>query len=147
MLSLRLWTLLDGKYQCKYQQVLTTDYFAEYFSPKREEHTWDMVFLQFEGLPKDISMTVKCHPRARITDSCATALRCMPQNIVNDKSTVVQVMTWYRQTAPHYLRQCWRRSQWPFGGSSQQWVRDLVQLALQSYLWQLSLTGGLPDLD
>ena len=43
------------------------------------------------------------------------ALRSMPRNIVNDKSTLVQVMAWCRQATSHYLNQCWPRSMWPHG--------------------------------
>ena len=35
------------------------------------------------------------------------ALRWMPQDLTDDKSTLVQVMAWCRQATSHYLRQCW----------------------------------------
>ena len=37
-------------------------------------------------------------------------LRLMPQNLTDDKSTLVQVMAWCRQAPSHYLSQCWPRS-------------------------------------
>ena len=36
----------------------------------------------------------------------------------NDKSTLVQVRTWCRQAASHYLSQCWPRSMSPYGVTS-----------------------------
>ena len=39
-----------------------------------------------------------------------TALRWMSQNLLNEKSTLVQVMAWCHQATSHYLRQFWLRS-------------------------------------
>ena len=39
----------------------------------------------------------------------------MPQDLTDDKSTLVQVMAWCRQAASHYLNQCWPRSPTPYG--------------------------------
>ena len=46
-----------------------------------------------------------------------TALRIMPHNLINDKSTLVQVMawSWCRQTTSHYLSQYWPSSMSPYG--------------------------------
>ena len=41
---------------------------------------------------------------------CEIALRWTPQNLTNEKSTLVQVMAWCRQATSHYLNQCWPRS-------------------------------------
>ena len=38
-----------------------------------------------------------------------------PQNLINGKSTLVQVMAWCRQAPSHYLSQCWYRSLSPYG--------------------------------
>ena len=38
------------------------------------------------------------------------ALRWIPQDLTDDKSTLVQVMAWCRQAASHYLSQCWLSS-------------------------------------
>ena len=43
------------------------------------------------------------------------ALRWIPQNLTDDKSTLVQVMAWCRQATSHYLSQCWPRSMAPYG--------------------------------
>ena len=42
-------------------------------------------------------------------------LRWMPQDLIDDKSTLVQVMVWCRQAPSHYLNQCWPRSPTPYG--------------------------------
>ena len=38
------------------------------------------------------------------------ALRWIPLDLTDDKSTLVQVMAWCRQATSHYLSQCWPRS-------------------------------------
>ena len=45
----------------------------------------------------------------------------MPQDITDDKSTLVQVMAWCRQATSHYLNQCWPRSAMPYGITGPQW--------------------------
>ena len=52
-------------------------------------------------------------------------LRWMPQNLTDDKSTLVQVMAWCRQATSHYLNQCWPRSPMPYGVTRPQWVKTL----------------------
>ena len=44
------------------------------------------------------------------------------QNLNDDKSTLLQLMTWYRQSASHYLNQCWPRFMSPNGVTWPQWV-------------------------
>ena len=39
----------------------------------------------------------------------------MPQDLTDDKSTLVQVMAWCRQAPSHYLKQCWPRSPTQYG--------------------------------
>ena len=51
-------------------------------------------------------------------------LRWMPQNLTDDKSTLVQVMAWCRQATNHYLNQCWPRSPMPYGITRPQWVNS-----------------------
>ena len=43
------------------------------------------------------------------------ALRRMPQDLTDDKSTLVQVMAWCRQATSHYLSQCWLSSLSSYG--------------------------------
>ena len=51
------------------------------------------------------------------------ALRWMPQDLTDDKSTLVQVMAWCRQATSHYLSQCWLSSLSPHGVVRPQWVK------------------------
>ena len=59
------------------------------------------------------------------------ALRWIPLDLTNDKSTLVQVMAWCRQAASHYLSQCWPRSLSPNGLTRPQWVNFYSSLAKQ----------------
>ena len=51
------------------------------------------------------------------------ALRWMPQDLTEDKLTLVQVMAWCHQATSHYLSQCWLSSLSPYGVASPQWVK------------------------
>ena len=53
------------------------------------------------------------------------ALRWMPQDLTDDKSTSVQVTAWCHQATSHYLSQCWPRSMSPNGVTRPQWVNSL----------------------
>ena len=50
------------------------------------------------------------------------ALRWMPLDLTDDKSTLVQVMAWCCQATSHYLNQCWPRSPMLYGVTRPQWV-------------------------
>ena len=50
----------------------------------------------------------------------------MPHNLTNEKSTLVQVITWCLQRTSHYLSQCWPRSMSPYGITVPQWVNIRV---------------------
>ena len=54
--------------------------------------------------------------------SCEIVLTWTPQNLTDDKWTLVQVMAWCCQATSHYLSQCWPRSLWPYGVTRPQWV-------------------------
>ena len=54
--------------------------------------------------------------------SCEIALSWKPQDLTDDKSTLVQVMAWCHQATSHYLSQCWPRSLSPYGVTWPQWV-------------------------
>ena len=45
-----------------------------------------------------------------LTSSKDNALRWMPRDLTDDKSTLVQVMAWCRKATSHYLSQCWPSS-------------------------------------
>ena len=51
------------------------------------------------------------------------ALRWMPLDLADDKSTLVEVMAWCCQATSHYLSQCWPRSMSPNGFTRPQWVK------------------------
>ena len=46
-------------------------------------------------------------------------------DLTDDKSTLVQVMTWCCQATSHYLSQCWPRFMSPYGVTRSQWVSTL----------------------
>ena len=50
------------------------------------------------------------------------ALRWLPQDLTDDKSTLVQVMAWCHQATSHYLSKCWLSSLSPYGVARPQWV-------------------------
>ena len=54
--------------------------------------------------------------------SCKIVLRWMPQDLTDDKSTLVQVMAWYHQATSHCLSQCWHRFMSQYGVTRPQWV-------------------------
>ena len=64
------------------------------------------------------------------TSSKDNALRWMPRDLTDDKSTLVQVMAWCHQATSHYLSQCWPSFMSPYGVIRPQWVNSL---APQSY--------------
>ena len=51
------------------------------------------------------------------------ALRWMPLDLTDDKSTLVQVMACCHQATSHYLSQCWPRSMSLNGVARPQWVK------------------------
>ena len=57
--------------------------------------------------------------------SHGNALRWMPQDLTDDKSTLVQVMAWCRQAPSHSLNQCWPTSPTPYGVTRPLWVNLL----------------------
>ena len=56
--------------------------------------------------------------------SCKIALRWMPLDLNDDKSTLVQVVVWCRQATSHYLSQCWPRIMSLYGVTRPQWVKS-----------------------
>ena len=58
--------------------------------------------------------------------SCKIALRWMPLDLTDDKSTLVHVMAWCRQATSHYPSQCWPRSMSPYGVSRPWWVKCFI---------------------
>ena len=69
---------------------------------------------------------------------CEIAFNWMPQDLTDDKSTLVQVMAWCRQATSHYLGQCWPRSLPPYGVTRPQWVNSLICVSSHKvYAFQL----------
>ena len=68
------------------------------------------------------------------------ALRWMPLDLTDDKSTLVQVMAWCRQATSHYLSQCWPRSMSPNGVTRPQWVKLKSH---GSIVWFLPISMGI----
>ena len=56
------------------------------------------------------------------------ALRWMPQDLTDCKSTLVQVMVWRRPAPSHYLSQWWHRSLPLYGITKPQWVKKTSQV-------------------
>ena len=52
--------------------------------------------------------------------------RRMSLDLTDDKSTLVQVMTWCRQATNHYPSQCWPRSLSSYGVTRPQWVKNAI---------------------
>ena len=58
-----------------------------------------------------------------LTSSKDNALRWMSRDITDDKSTLVQVMSWCRQATSHYLSQCWPSSMSPYDVTRPRWAK------------------------
>ena len=81
------------------------------------------------------SMMVKLIiPDSSLGTRCETPLRWMPQNLSNEKSTLVQVMAWCHQATSHYLSQCWPRSMLPYGVIRPQWVNCPYKIRVHGWL-------------
>ena len=70
--------------------------------------------------------------------SCEIALRWVPLDFTDDKSTLVQVMVWCRQATSHYLSQCWPRSLPPNGITRPQWVNKHNHELPKKYILHIS---------
>ena len=70
--------------------------------------------------------------------SCGLALRWMPLELTDDKSTLVQVMAWCRQATSHYLSQCWPRSLSPYGVTRPQWVKQYLTAILSKMMFSFA---------
>ena len=63
----------------------------------------------------DMGLYSLSHKTCIFTLSNNNALRWMPWDLTDNKSTLVQVMAWCRQATSHYLSQCWPSSMSPYG--------------------------------
>ena len=57
---------------------------------------------------------------------CEISSMRIPQNLTNEKLTLVQVMVWCRRAPSHYHHQCWTRSMSPYGIILSKWVEQLI---------------------
>ena len=64
------------------------------------------------------------------------ALRWMPQDLTDDKSALVQVMAWWRQTTSHYLSQWWLNSLSSYGIARSQRVTRPVWWKQGLFKWK-----------
>ena len=79
------------------------------------------------------------------TFSHDNAFRWKPQELTNEKSTLVQVMAWCRQATSHYLSQYWPRFVSPYGVTRPQCVLTNMdsnmelswQCILRCKLWEI----------
>ena len=58
--------------------------------------------------------------------SCEITLRWMFLDLIDDNSTLIQVMARCGQVTSHYLRQCWPRYVSPYCVTRPQWVNNLL---------------------
>ena len=73
------------------------------------------------------------------TSSNDNALRWMPWDLTDDKSTLVRVMAWCRQATNHYLSQCWPSSMSPYVVTRPQWVNVFSENSAQQGLLHCGL--------
>ena len=71
------------------------------------------------------------------TSSKDNALRWMPRDLTNDKSTLVQVMACCHQATGHYLSQCWPSFILPYDVTRPQWVKKCMHVT--SNTWQMEM--------
>ena len=69
------------------------------------------------------------------------ALRWMPLDLTDDKSTLVYVMAWCRQATNHYLSQCWPRYMSPNGVTRPQCFNSLHSLNNELINIELTMCG------
>ena len=73
------------------------------------------------------------------------ALRWMPLDLADDKSTLVQVMAWCRQAKSHYLSQGWPRSMPPNGVTRPQWAEVADEFQFGMIFFLLNIPVALPN--
>ena len=53
--------------------------------------------------------------------TCKSVLMWMPQDTIDDESSLIEVMAKCRHAPSHYLNQCWSRSVSPYGVTRPRW--------------------------
>ena len=80
------------------------------------------------------------------TSSKDNALRWVPWDLADDRSTLVQVMAWCRQATSHYLSQCWPRSMSPYDVTRPQWLHQfwsISYMCIDAFFLEAHLTKQL----
>ena len=75
------------------------------------------------------------------TSSKDNALRWMPRDLADDKSTLFQVMAWCRQATSHYLSQCWTSSMLPNGVTRPHELMLIWVLSVRYAQWNFEKTN------
>ena len=64
----------------------------------------------------------------------------LPQELTDDKSTLVQVMAWCRQATSYYLSQCWLSPLSPHGVARPQWFNFIDSYTAQKKPADMTMT-------
>ena len=110
---------------------------------------WDKRYLIFNSLAPG---RPGCHFKTAIFNlvlligffrsSNDNAPRWMPWDLMDNKSTLFQVMAWCRQATSHYLSQCWPSSMSPYGITRPQRVNSLWSCdAIWWHIW-VNISSG-----
>ena len=72
----------------------------------------------------------------------------MPQNFINEKWTLVQVMAWCHHITSHHLNQCWPRSLSTYGVTRPQWVTAEVDYNVEhTFIKFISFPARMGNMD
>ena len=69
-------------------------------------------------------------------------LRWIPRDLTDDKSTLVRVMAWCRQSKRYYLSQCRPRSMLPYGVTRPQWLYNERIVMMSYYLYSTGFNAN-----
>ena len=98
----------------------------------------DFICKIIEGLPclilRYLDQYYTCNKRQNHI-SCKIALRWMPLDLTDDKSTLVQVIALCHHATSHYLSQFWPRSLSSYGVTRPEWVNMFNSWLLWLITW------------
>ena len=72
------------------------------------------------------------------------SLRWIPQDLIDDYSTLVQVMAWCHQATSHYLSPCWPRTRSPYGVSITR-PKLIIMNEVTKWLCACQISPGFPS--
>ena len=84
---------------------------------------WPLGDLNFKNVIFNLALLI-----CIFKSSYVNVLRWTPQNLTDDKSTLVQVMAWCHQATSHYLNQFWSRFSTPYGVTRPQCVNIKIHI-------------------